>query len=368
VNVLLAPDDRLSHEASRIFVDLVFGGGLFLCTLAAALLAFFAWSRARRLSAEVWHRHGLRAGPILLTGTVAPVEDGPPGTPFIEVTITQQGKQYRGKNGPYIVWREVGRTLTERPFMMHTDGGDKVYVVPGGRVDLVDRLEGAQSIGPSMRTRSARIIEGEKIWLRGELRQEGSEAAGPYRGGTSSAWTMRPPAGGALFVSSEPVDVDRRKAARSHAIFALLFLVSLFLTQGIVFSEFRALRAHGAVTQGTIEARDRWRVRVKNGYHTHYAFAVSYDLPGEHYTAKRAETNSYAFTVYQNVAQVPLVYLPTNPTTLQLGSLDELGVSITAVLALSMALFFLLTIYLAVALARPWWRQKTVIDRISGTM
>ena len=366
MNVLFAPTERLSHNASHFFVDIVFGGGLFLCTLAAALLAFFAWSRARRLSAEVWHRHGLRAGPILLTGTVAPVEDGPAGTPFIELTVTQEGKQYRGKNGPYIVWREVGRTLTERPFMMHTDGDDQVYVVPGGRVDLIDRLEEAHHIGPRTRTRSARIIEGEKIWLRGELRQEGGAAAGPYRGGSSRAWTMRPPARGALFVSSEPVDADRRKAARGHAIFALVFLVSLLLVQGAVFSEFRALRAHGVVTQGRILARNHWTVRHKDNDYPRYAFTVAYDPPGEHHTL-HAETNFDAFRAHLDDALVPLVYLPERPTVMQLGSADEVGASFV-ILPLCLLFFFSLVVYLVFASMRPWWRRKTVIDRVAGTL
>jgi len=373
----LAPHFRISLESSRFITSAIFGLGIFGGAAISAAIAGLAWSRARGLTEEVWRRRGLRPGPILLCGVAERLEEAPTAVtdtaqPLIELEIEQIGTQHQSKSGSYVRWEETSRSLKERPFLIRTDNGDRVRVEPGGRIDLVDRLEAAQrGPGKVRRLRRARIEAGDRLWIRGELHRVGGGIdEGPYRGGgPTSAHVLRPPGRGALFVSSEPVEAQGLSDARFHGRYALLYVLLLALAQLVLFSDFRALHTHGVAGEASIVSRRSWTTRSKNRVTHHYAFTLRYlDEHGvEH--QREEETNSRAYIFTRADAKVPITYLSTSPSTMQIGRAEEVGTT-TGRIAIAAVLLSLLAIgHTMIGLSRrPWWRKKTLVETEQGVL
>ena len=366
MDVLLAPPGRLSPATSHLFVDLLLGGWLLVAVGIAALFAFLAWSRAKKLGAEVWHKRGLRPGPILLPGVAAPLDDDQSGQPFIELSIDQRGVERSSKNGRFVVWTETSRTLRDRAFVLRCDNGERVRVEPSGRVDLIDRLDDTHRLGPAARRRSARIVEGETVWIRGELVDAGASGDGPYRGGAPThRWVLRPPARGSVFLSSEPVELEGRAEARFHTRIACVYLAYLALCQLAFFADYRALRADGVQDHAVVTRRTTWITRSKSTTTKHYGFHVSY---ADHQDAIE-ETNSHAYAAIHEGDRVPIVYVPRKPTVVQLGAAAELGLNAGAGVVGLIFGGMLTMFYLALnAGRRPWWRRRKLVETVRGTL
>jgi hypothetical protein len=369
-HLAFAPAERLSPGSSHLFADLILGGWLLVIVGCAAAFAFFAWARARKLDAEVWRRRGLRPGPILLPGVAEPAdgqrEDAP--APFIELTITQEGKEQRHKNSYSVRWTEVSRSLTSRPFSLRTDNGDHVLVEPGQRIELVDGLDHTSSMGRDKRRRDARIVAGERLWIRGVLSSGTPSGDGPYRGGGGGRWTLRPPPRGPLFISSQPVANEARGEARVHVWFAGLFLALLAICQLAAFRTYHRLRADGVQTIGTVVGKNTYTTKHKNSVTRHYQLTVSYDVGGRPHRFT-GETSGWAYQLVSGGTSVPITRSASSPDVVLVGGAEELGATTGAATFGTTAAIVLVVAWILVTIGRrPWWRQKRVVENVPGRL
>jgi hypothetical protein len=370
-HLAFAPAERLSPGSSHLFADLILGGWLLVVVGCAAAFALFAWARARRLDAEVWRRRGLRPGPILLPGVAEPAdgqrEEAP--APFVELTITQEGKEQRHKNSYSVCWTEVARSLSSRPFGLRTESGDHVLVEPGQRIELVDGLDETLPMGAGRRRRDARIVAGERLWIRGVLSRGGQGGEGPYRGGGGEGrWTLRPPARGALFISSEPVANEARGEVRLHAWFAGVFVALLAICQLALFRPYHRLRADGVQTVGTVVSKNTYTTKHKNGVTRHYQLTVTYDVAG-HERRFTGDTSVGAYRLVNGGTSIPILRSASAPDVVLLGGAEELGAtSGSAVFGTCVGLLIAVTWAFATIGRRPWWRRKRVVETVPGRL
>jgi hypothetical protein len=366
----VVPAQRLSFTTSHVVVDEVFGLALAVCILVALILGATAWQRSTRLRDNVWiPRRKLRAGIILIEGVAHPVEEERHAAetdavfpPFVEVTIHQRADVRRGKKGEYWVWQETSRSLTERPFLLRTEAGDSIRVEPSGALELADKLEpGPQSFGIE-RTRIARIIPGERIWVRGRLELGAIGSEGPYRGAQGAPTTLRPSGKEPLLISSQPVWKEDRDRALVHFGFGSLLIALLVLCQTLFFGDFRTLRSRGVVSDAVINDARSWVTQVKGRYIKHYGFSFDWLVDGKRY-AGNDEVGPLAYQSYNLGAHIPIVYDPIHPKTMMPGRRDELGINnALCVVTGSMYFMALLFWYTTWKLRRPWWRQKKLVN------
>jgi Protein of unknown function (DUF3592) len=370
VSELFAPDQRLSHLVSLVVVDLLFGVALFVGAMTALWFAWSLWSRARRLSAETWHYPALRAGHMLLCGTAHRAQGATPTGAFVELTITQAGVE-RGERDRYVEWTEVSRTLVEHPFLLRTHEGSEVLVRTDPFVDLVDRLQQTWRIGPTMRTRTACVDEGEQLWVEGELRSEYDRASSdPYRGATKLRWIIEAPRSGRLLVTSKPVGADLRRASLLSAGGALALIGLLCFFQLVVFADFRALRAHGVVTQATITSRQDWQSHSKGDSRHHFEWIVEYDTPSGPRRA-REEVSDKAYQAHPPGDRVPVTYLSVRPEVMQIGPLSEVGVdsySIWGTLTIAGLALIVINWRRTVSRKLKWSRRDKLVERVPGDL
>ncbi len=368
-----APQLRVSPDWSRVFADQLFGFALAVFSVGALLYALWAWSKSSALGKEVWKKRGLRAGPILLPGIAHPTKQEPKqeakgAQPLVELTIRQAGTSRRGKRKSYVEWRETSRQLDDRPFLLRTDGGDEVLVESQGRIELVDRLEPPIRTGLKERLRVARIIPGERVWIRGVLSLPSEGGQGPYRGGSASVPTLRPAPRGSLFISSEPVGNEHGAMARFHLVFAWLFIAALGWFQGATFRPYHLLRAHGEVTDAVVLEHRQWTTRNKNATTHHYSLRLEFDCPTGRAVVDE-ETNYYAYTQLGDGAVAPITFLRDDPTVSQIGRVPEMGTTIARVGLAAVVTGALLFAYvLGAVMRRPWWKRKHLVEYEQDTM
>lgn len=363
--LLYAPAFRLSTTASELWVTWIFGVGLLLVVFACALQAWRAWSHALQLRAEVWRQKGLRSGMMLISGVAEPVEEERDAAtreaaafaPFVELTIHQEGTQHSSRNGQYVMWLESSRSLSERPFILHTDEGTRIRVEPSGQIELIDKLEEPMRAG-NTRRRVARIIPGERIWVRGQLVID--SAQGPYRG-LASQPTLRPSPDRPLLICSQPIEAEDRSATRLHAGFAVGMLLMLLFCQRVVFGEFHALR-HGVEQTATLVSKRYWSTRNKNSVTMHFAYTLA---P----TNVEDEVSNDAYTRGEPGDLVPIVRGAKDATVFQIGPRSEVGIDTRNVVAAGLVCAGIVVAWLAVAARRkPWWRRPRYDERTPGTL
>lgn len=355
----------MSAAESDLYATWLFGVGLLLLCAVAALLAWRSWSHALQLRREAWSARGRRSGTVLVSGIAEPVDEERDASareaaafaPFVELSIVQRGTERSSRHGRYVLWRESFRSLSERPFVLLTDEGTRIRVEPTGQIELIDKLEEPTRTGDERR-RVARIIPGERIWVRGQLVVD--SAQGPYRG-VASQPTLRPPPDRALLICSQPIESEDRAGAKLHGAFAIGFGLTLLFCQHVLFSDFRALR-HGVEQRATLVSKRSWTTRGKNTVTMHFGYTVS---P----MRVEAEVSSEAYTRGMPGDVVPVVRGATDPSVLQIGPRSEVGLDSGPALFAGMLSLGVIIAWLAVAASKkPWWRRRRYDETVSGTL
>ena len=368
--------DRLAPDASHIYADYVFGAALLCLAAIAAALAGLAWARGARHRAEVWKVKGLRRGLILLVGVAEPVDEEKAAAqaeslaPFVELTIAQHGTQHANRNeGNFVKWKETSRSLSERPFMLATDNGTRVRVEPTGRIDLADRLETLTKVGAE-RTRAARIIPGERIWVRGDLHVAGA-SNGPYRGadGESGApYILRAPRDRPLAISSWPIDKEDRDRVRAQGGSAAVFLVALAICQYFLVGTYHRLLKHGVPTTAVITEMNQYRSAKNPSRRPRLVVCLKWEVGGQSY-ADHDDVSEAVWSAFSPRQRVPIVYDPNNPADYEIGGMDEIGVTSVQMMLGSIVCLFALIAWIALsASTRPWWRKPRLDEKEQGRL
>jgi hypothetical protein len=283
--------------------------------------------------------------------------------PAVTVRIHQIGSEWRRKGGWSHKWTENAREVTVRPFHVIRPNGERIRVEPDEGVFLVDRLDGFDESARSAtsRVRTATLIANEPVCVTGTLVPGFDPQQGGYRD-SASALVLRPSRSVRMLISTEPLADRHKRAARDHALLAVVTLLMMLVVHGVVFLRFNVLSLLGQSAELTItdSSSDRiWRKRKSGrGYwEIHYTIAAG-NLSDE------CSRDLYDAVEKGTVATAPFLVA---------GPFYELGQRPTEHNG-KLFLFFLFVIgYTSAALAwvlnrRPWWDRARIRDRGDGQL
>lgn len=320
-----------------------------LMVLVATTRSISAAVRARAAEARATTEERLAPGPACIYG---PVELAPGSNHAVRVTIEQVGKNRQTKNGWSHTWTEVSRRVSANPFYVKDTRG-RVRVEPDPRTSLVDQLDRTQPIA-GRRDRRERIAEatpGEYAYVVGELDPGHDPTAGTYRGGEATL-VMRPPRGGRLLVSTEPLDARLQEVSRGQRRWALGF-VGLALVFALLDLGFWARVAFGRTEVATItQAIPR---RSKN---SRYCGVIA-DLPSHRLIDVDADLPTCAAVP---VGAKTIVYVVGDESFAHVGSTPAVHNASVFV----GALFLLIAVLVYSQRDKPWYEEK-VVNNGSGT-
>lgn len=357
-----APFDRMSPYASALIADGVCGALLALWILALVLRAVTDLSRARDALANVATR--LRPGVITLRGRVCN-EPGLEGSP-VSVTIHQVGEQQQGRNGSYVLWREVRRDTRARPFYLVLASGERLRVeAKAEQLRLVDDLSVSERApGANARTRGVSVHSGQELFVRGEV-QRGVDPHGEgqgYREAGARALVMAPASDG-LLISSRPVDRDHRRRASYGLLFAAMLTGFLGVMQLAVFEDYRVLRRRGVVSEAVVTGRSRYTTQHKGARRVHYVLEAQL----EDGTPVRDEVSQAAWTRATPSSSIQFT-VARGGRVVQVGG-GEVGIHRPAGVAAVMSLVGLAVLYVVGASARRgWFDRRKLIESEAGTL
>jgi hypothetical protein len=170
-----------------------------------------------------------RPGIVALAGTIEALDgEDPP----VAVTV-EEAKEA-------IDWKETGRRVEARPFVLRLASGARVEVQPGEAPLLRDALDVVEQLGrengADRRRRTARLAAGERVFVRGLLRaQDPADGGGPYRA-TAERAVIGPPPRGRMVLSTEALtgELGDRATGLEFQLGALVatFVVSQLLYVG----------------------------------------------------------------------------------------------------------------------------------------
>lgn len=201
-----------------------------LVVLGAAALWLVCWREMRRAMDAareakelVAAQSALREGARFVAGKVEYAEGEPLA---VRVTITQEGREIRGKSTSH-EWNEIERRVEFRPFYLRLATGERVRIEPkGADVLLVDKLDKEHWIETYRRMKRAELDVGEHAIAEGILRKTyDPESAGEGYRGPGTGWVLAPLAG-KIHVSTE--SIERRHELRARSFRRGLVFVPLF--------------------------------------------------------------------------------------------------------------------------------------------
>jgi len=297
----------------------------------------------------------LAPGPVTLRGTV----ESPEGAPVV-LTIRQRAEASARSTR----WRETGRELTAKPFVLVLDDGERVRVEPSADAHVWVDLQRGESDGAS-RTVLGKLLPGDRTDVSGHLRMgEGVDPDGGYRG-TARMLRLDPPREGRMRFCSVRL-IERLASERawavaflglSSAVFALWQLYAVLTFWPLVTS---GVHCEGEITQLSTEG---------SSHPERVAIARIVSCGGSEAPAGLADAVVSA-TVPASVwsrlepgERLPFVVSPDRPSLHQLGAHARLelpaGKLPFAVLEL---VAIALVLYSARRHGRPWYEKERVID------
>lgn len=366
----MSPESFEPHPALgpvlAFFWVLLFDGTL------TAMFALSVWRfvhyRGRTLRGDTYSRlpapPALEAGPALLSGQVE-TDDG---ASAVRIEIDQIGTEKQHKNSWSHVWEEIDRSIQLRPFRLRLPNQEAVTVIPDERIRLVDDLHTESNDGVRRR-RVAELSMREKVWVSGELVQEGQRggASTAYRTGQAS-WTLRGTALSPLEVSSGSLN---RQFAYWGSFFrwaAICFTVVWLAVHTFLVGPYCLLLFTGKVTTAQFSTTSTYITRGKNSTTTHYVLHAR--LPasaGGHEVKDEVSRRVYDFARAGGVGAVPFIHCPFLPSVHSIGRHADLSVARAIILMMisAMSTIWFLSAFRS---ARPWYEQRKVVERGSGRL
>lgn len=334
--------------AAWLIVGILHVGVPVVIAIVASLRAVHASVRASVADARATTNDALAPGPACLHG---PVETLAGTDHALRVEIEQQATNTKGKYGWKHIWTERGRKVSANAFYVR-DARGRVRVEPDERTLIVDKLDRTvrHPSDRSLRARIAEVSPNEHAYVVGELVPGHDPTGSAYRGGEGTL-VMRPPRGGRLLVSTEPLGERMREVSRGQrrSVFAFIVLVFVF---AIFDFGFWARVVAGRVEVATIvEASPR---RSKNSRYC----AIVAQLPDRSQVEVDAGTDGCNGVRVGNKMNV---YLVGNGSFAHPGSTP--GLHVAAILFTTLIVVLAILIY--VVRDKPWYEEK-VVDRGDG--
>jgi hypothetical protein len=358
--------------ASLVWLGVVGVSGYVTLLLVAVGLMRQASERARAAKAaeDAAEKRDLAPGFTILHGKVSTGD----AQPAIKVRIEQSGRSFRGKGGMRHVWTEVDRRVEARPFTLVLGTGERVKVIPGKDVLLVDML----SVGPVVpgsaapsarptRTRVAALGSNADAYVAGRL--VAPVATDPYRA-AEEGYTLHPPGRGRMLLSVEPLEARLTRRARLHRTWVFLAAGALLFMNTIVFGGYWTRLLWGVPYAARVTKTRTWNTHTKSGTLVHDAIDARATLEGRSVELEGETNPAYYGAVRDQLArreavEAPFVIVSWFPASYGIGPVAWVGVGPCVV---GSALLSLLVIFYAVHATsrRPWYERRKVVDRGMG--
>jgi hypothetical protein len=369
-----AAPGQAGATASAISAGLIGVVGFFSLVFVAMGLMREAARRARaaKVAETKAENRQLAPGYAILYGEV---ETGD-ALPAVSVRIRQVGRDYHVKNGMRHTWTEFERHVDARPFFLRLPSGDRVKVVPGEDVHLVDVLGTDEATGgsrgassPPVRVRTAALSAKDVAYACGRLVSPETTIA--YRS-IDEGYSLHPPPGGKMLLSAEPLEQRYALRARFHRGWLVACVAALLFTNGVLFGTFWMEFLWGRPVAGYATQARTWTTSGKHGPITHYG--VDADVTVDGHLLRVASETCYAYygSVKADLAasrpvRVPFVVVPFHTQTLDIGTQATLNI-LTCIFG-----WFILSgvaggYFLHTKHTRPWYERKKVIDTGSGPL
>jgi hypothetical protein len=377
---------QLGFIGSAVSVGLIGVVASFSLLFVAAGLMLEARRRARaaKVAETVAEKRELAPGYAIVHGQV---ETGD-ALPAVSVRIRQAGREYTVKNEPRHVWTEISREVDARPFSLLLASGERVKVLPGENVLLVDLLgigpivierteslpglnagtKATQMLTTPVRTRTAELTSRDFAYACGRLVPPSSAVA--YRT-TEEGFTLHPPSRGKMLLSAEPLEERFQRRARFHVRWVMGCVAAVLFTNVVVFGSYWLGFFWGRpVAAKTTNART-WTTSGKSGKVQHYGVDATVTLDGVGFDVT-SET-SREFYIVADTARARGASVPIPFVVMPLGRAPRIGTEVTVssgALAFSLALLSLVAlVYFAhVQGTQPWYERKKLIDLEKGPL
>jgi hypothetical protein len=362
--------ERASPETTAAW--LAFLDASFLSLFGASLVLAWIHRRRARSIAAFTPDASLTKGAAVVFGVVEPEPGASPAA--VSVEIDQAGTEASNKGNWHHAWNEKARRVSVRPFLVRTNDGTRVRVIPDERVALEDELSRVVRTSYSTRTRIAELLPGESVHITGWL-DEGSAQKGTaiYRDAAREP-TLRPPRLGRMVISTErPGDTEARRAA-FHRVWTIVSAILITLFSGLGFGSAHLLFVDGVVVDAKPTYTRHWQewVKPKNGsgrWVQHYAVRAEHHakrgaaLPLE----DRCTRALHDCVATGRCATVPFVISTVLPSIHQIGrdpTVSPVWIAIaTVALVVSWLLYWGTTVS-----TRPWYARRKVHDTGSGRL
>jgi hypothetical protein len=246
-----------------------------------------------------------------------------------------------------------------------------VRVEPDEEVFLVDRLDGLEDRG-DQRVRLARLTAGELVFVVGTATHGFDPMQGGYRDG-AVGFVVRRSRGQRMLVSTEPLTERHKKLARDDGKLALLLLLGLLLTHGLVFLRAWTLRLGGHVTNALIMDTDSYQTYSRNKYGgghwvSHYRLTIS-PKPNERIGEGSIITEDTSPYCYWRAKEEKIDHVPL----LEAGPFRQLGTEaaiseLTAIFYPMVAIPYVLILLAWRARSRPWYLKRKLNERVGGRL
>jgi hypothetical protein len=356
LNVL--PDDHAGVELSM--------GLLLLCTAAVLaqigrlLWRAFRHRRAARADAASHDPHVLFVpGDTVLFGGVEYAQDA---THAVSVEVEQLGTEQESSGSWSHRWTEIDRRVRVAPFYLRGSSGQRIRVEPPEEVQLVDELDGKVLVDKTTRIRTATLVPGEAVYVRGTLASANDpEASTGYRG--SAVLVMRAPAHEPMLISSEPLGARFTRRVKFHLRWAAIMLASALLVHASA-TEFHALAWAGKVQVGAVDTMRHFVTTDSEGDDTdHYELTVQ--VPG-HETDLVVEVDHSDYKRLSQGSRVKVRSVRGRPDWRTLGDEASAHGGVLFLVLILTGLLLLLYAWRRRA-TRPWYLKK-VVDGGSGRL
>jgi hypothetical protein len=205
----------------RYHMDPVFSLVLFsllVVGLISLLIYGIALARKWLLAGRAADQAGESGAPLATgEGLVCGVVELDEGTPFaVVVEVHQIGQEKEGKGGWRHSWKENQRRTFTNPFWLRHSSGERVRVLPGEEVTLIDRTDIVVHDLPTERFRIVELSAGETVIVKGVLASETSPSSDQgYRESAPRTWVLRQALGEKLQLTAEKLGDHHRRYARS---------------------------------------------------------------------------------------------------------------------------------------------------------
>ncbi len=328
-------------------------------------------ARAARIAETEAEKRTLAPGYAIVHGDVETGDD----LPAVSVRIRQSGKEYADKGGMRHRWTEFERQVDARPFSLRLASGERVKVLPGNDVFLVDVLSSDPIAGTGarpaplgvpfspQRVRIAELTSKDSAYACGQLVPPLSATA--YRGG-EDCYTLHPPPGGKMLLSAEPLEQRYARRARFHGAWAFgLFAVLLVVNAGLLGGYWLEL-IWGRTVGADVTQMRNWTTSGKHGPIQHYGVNAGVTLP-DGYLALSSETN-FSFYRYAKAElasgrslEVPFVVVPFRYKTADIGTRPTLH-DVRCFFSWFFLVCFGSAYWVHTRNTRAWYERKKVID------